>query len=307
VSKKGIRKTISHIFSHIKEQPIELVLFLCASFSIVILFLMLIFVASEGALAFSTFGVELVIGQVWDTNAGLYGAFPLIYSSVMVSIGALAIAIPLGLGTSIFVTEVVPFSIRDPIKSIIELLASIPSVIYGFIGVIFLIPTIASFFGISSGYTALAASLLLAIMAVPTIVGVSGETLSAVPKDYKEASLALGATKLQTLRHVILPIAKSGILASVMLGFGRAVGETVAVLMVAGNRAQIPVPPWNFLDPVYPITSVIAMQMGEASMYSAEYSALFGLGLILFIFTFIVNTIADIVVRREGKTGGHRK
>ena len=268
---------------------------------------MLFFVASEGALAFSNFGLELVIGQVWDTNAGLYGAFPLIFSSVMVSIGALAIAIPLGLGTSIFITEVVPFSIRDLIKSIIELLASIPSVIYGFIGIIFLVPAIASVFGISSGYTAIAASLVLAIMAVPTIVGISGETLSAVPKDYKEASLALGATKLQTLRHVILPIAKSGILSSIMLGFGRAVGETVAVLMVVGNRAQVPVPPWNFLEPVYPITSVIAMQMGEASLYSEEYSALFGLGLILFIFTFVVNTIADVVVRREGKMGGRKK
>ena len=307
MSKRNILKTILHIFSRVKEQPMELVLFLCASFSIVILFLMLLFVAREGALAFSNFGVELIIGQVWDTNANLYGAFPLIFASVMVSMGALAIAIPLGLGTSIFITEVVPFSIRDIIKSIIELLASIPSVIYGFIGIIFLIPAIASVFGITSGYTALAASLLLAIMAVPTIVGVSGETLSAVPKDYKEASLALGATKLQTLRHVILPIAKSGILASVMLGFGRAVGETVAVLMVVGNRAQIPVPPWNFLNPVYPITSVIAMQMGEASLYSAEYSALFGLGLILFIFTFIVNTTADIVVRRERKTGGRKK
>ena len=268
---------------------------------------MLIFVASQGALAFSNFGLELIIGQVWDTNAGSYGAFPLIFSSVMVSIGAVAIAIPLGLGTSIFITEVVPFSIRDIIKSIIELLASIPSVIYGFIGIIFLVPAIASVFGVTSGYTALAASIVLAIMAVPTIVGVSGETLSAVPKDYKEASLALGATKLQTLRHVILPIGKSGILASVMLGFGRAVGETVAVLMVAGNRAQIPVPPWNFLEAVYPITSVIAMQMGEASLYSAEYSALFGLGLILFIFTFIVNTAADVIVRRESRIGGRKK
>ena len=307
MSNRNLRKTILHIFSRIKDQPIELVLFFCASFSIVILFLMLLFVTREGALAFSNFGLDLIVGQVWDTNANLYGAFPLIFASVMVSTGALAIAIPLGLGTSIFITEVVPFSIRDIIKSIIELLASIPSVIYGFIGIIFLIPAIASFFGITSGYTALAASLLLAIMAVPTIVGVSGETLSAVPKDYKEASLALGATKLQTLRHVILPIAKSGILASVMLGFGRAVGETVAVLMVVGNRAQVPVPPWNFLNPVYPITCVIAMKMGEASLYSAEYSALFGLGLILFIFTFIVNTTADIVVRREVKIGGRKK
>lgn len=291
----------------IKEQPIEVVLFLCASFSIMILLLMLLFVAREGALALSKFGANFIIGQVWDTNANLYGAFPLIYSSLMVALGALAIAIPLGLGTSIFIAEILPFSLRDPIKAIIELLASIPSVIYGFIGIIFLAPLIASVFGLFSGATALAASIVLAIMSVPTIVGVSGEIISAVPKDYKEASLALGATKWQTIRNVVLPISKSGMLAGVMLGFGRAVGETVAVLMVAGNVARIPLPFYNVLAPVYPITAVMAMQMGEAAVGSLEYSALFGLGLILFIFTFIVNTLADVIVRRERKTGGAKK
>jgi len=307
VNKAAIQKTISHIFMRIKEQPIEAVLFLCASFSIIILSLMLIFVAKEGAYAFSKFGVDFIIGQVWDTNANLYGAFPLIYSSLLVALGALAIALPLGVGTSIFIAEVLPFSFRDPIKAIIELLASIPSVIYGFIGIIFLAPLLASIFGLVSGATALTASIVLAIMSVPTIVGVSGEIIAAVPKDYKEASLALGATKWQTIRNVVLPISKSGMLASVMLGFGRAVGETVAVLMVAGNVARIPVPFYNILAPVYPITAVIAMQMGEAAVGSLEYSALFGLGLILFIFTFIVNTIADFIVKRERKTGGGKK
>lgn len=282
-------------------------MFLCASFSIMILLLMLLFVAREGALALSKFGANFIIGQIWDTNANLYGAFPLIYSSLMVALGALTIAIPLGLGTSIFIAEILPFSLRDPIKAIIELLASIPSVIYGFIGIIFLAPLIASVFGLFSGATALTASIVLAIMSVPTIVGVSGEIISAVPKDYKEASFALGATKWQTIRNVVLPISKSGMLAGVMLGFGRAVGETVAVLMVAGNVARIPMPFYNVLAPVYPITSVIAMQMGEAAVGSLEYSALFGLGLILFIFTFIVNTLADVVVRRERKTGGAKK
>jgi phosphate transport system permease protein len=268
---------------------------------------MLLFVIREGFFALSTFGFDFVTNQVWDTNAHMYGALSLIYSSIMVSAGALAIAIPLGIGTSIFIAEVLPFSIRDPIKTIIELLASIPSVTYGFIGMIFLVPLIASVFGLYSGYTALTASLLLAIMVVPTIVGVSGETLVAVPKDFKEASLALGATKLQTIRHVVLPIAKSGIIASIMLGFGRAVGETVAVTMVAGNVAQLPTPLWNYLDPVYTIPSVIAIQMGEAAVGSPEYSALFGLGLILFTFTFIVNTFADVVVKRERKKGSRKK
>jgi ABC-type phosphate transport system permease subunit len=139
-------------------------------------------------------------------------------------------------------------------------------------------------------------------MSVPTIVGVSGEIISAVPKEYKEAALGLGATKWQTIKHVVLPISKSGILASVMLGFGRAIGETIAVLMVVGNVARIPTPFWNFLAPVYPITSVVAIQMAEAAVGSLEYSALFGLGLVLFIITFIANTLADAVVRgRFGK------
>lgn len=268
-------------------------------FSIVVLFLMLLFVAKEGTLAFSMFGADLILGQRWDTNSNVYGAFPLIYGSFMVVSGALVISIPLGVCTAIFIAEALPFSLRDPVKSIIELLASIPSIIYGFIGITFLAPMIASFFGLFSGATALTASIVLAIMSVPTIVGVSGEIIAAVPRDYKDAALALGATRWQTIKSVVLPLSKSGILASVMLGFGRAIGETVAVLMVAGNVARVPTPPWNYLDPVYPITAVIAMQMGEAAVGSLEYSALFGLGLILFIVAFIVNTLADIIVKKS--------
>lgn len=281
-----------------KRQPIEFALFLCASFSVVILLLMVLFVAKEGSLAFTRLGVQLILGQTWEPNSDLYGGFPLMYGSLMVVSGALVISVTLGLCTSIFIAEVLPFQLRDPIKSVIELLASIPSVIYGFIGVVFLAPLIASFFGLHSGATALTASLILAIMALPTIVGVSGETISAVPREYKEAALALGASKWQTVRNVVLPLSKSGMLASVMLGFGRAIGETVAVLMVAGNVAMVPTPPWNYLAPVYPVTAVIAMQMGEAAVGSLEYSALFGLGLILFIIAFVVNTLADVIVRK---------
>jgi len=292
-------KKLSHFFASLKSQPVEIVLFLCAAFSIVILFLMLLFVAKEGTLAFSMFGADLILGTRWDTNSNLYGAFPLIYGSFMVVCGALVISIPLGVCTAIFIAEALPFSLRDLVKSIIELLASIPSIIYGFIGITFLAPMIASFFGLFSGATALTASIVLAIMSVPTIVGVSGEIIAAVPKDYKDAAFALGATRWQTIKSVVLPLSKSGILASVMLGFGRAIGETVAVLMVAGNVAKVPTPPWNYLDPVYPITAVIAMQMGEAAVGSLEYSSLFGLGLILFIVAFIVNTLADIIVKKS--------
>jgi len=299
VETRSFQKSLPKLFMHLRSQPIELVLFLCASFSIVILLLMLIFVVMEGSLAFTRLGTQLILGQVWKTNSDLYGGFPLIYASLMIVSGALLISIPLGICTSVFIAEILPFQLRDPIKSVIELLASIPSVIYGFIGVTFLAPLIASIFGLQSGATALTASLILAIMVLPTIVGVSGETISAVPSEYKEAALALGASKWQTIRNVILPLSKSGMLASVMLGFGRAIGETVAVLMVAGNVAMVPTPPWNYLAPVYPVTAVIAMQMGEAAVGSLEYSALFGLGLILFIITFAVNTIADVIVRRR--------
>lgn len=288
-------KKISSFFVNFKSQPIEIVLFLCASFSIVILFLMLLFVAREGAYAFSKFGPDLFFGIQWNLQTNMFGGLPLLFGSLMVTFGALLIAIPLGICTAIFVSEILPFSFQDPIKSIIELLASIPSVIYGFIGLLVLVPFIASTFGLVSGQTALAASLILSVMTIPTIVSVSGEIISAVPKDYKEAAFGLGATKWQTIKSVVLPISKSGILASIMLGFGRAIGETIAVSMVAGNQAHIAS---SYLEAVYTIPSFIATHMGEAPVGSLEYSALFGLALVLLIITFIVNTLADIVVKR---------
>jgi len=294
MSKKTLSK-ISSFFVNLKSQPMTVVLFLCASFAIIILFLMLFFVAKEGAAAFSTFGLELLFGTQWNLSQKVFGGLPLLYGSIMVTFGALAIAIPIGVCTAIFVSEVLPFHLRDPIKSIIELLASIPSVIYGFIGLLIVVPFIASFFGIPSGQTALTASLMLALMTIPTIVSVSGEIISAVPKDYKEAALGLGATKWETIKTVVLPISKSGILASIMLGFGRAVGETIAVSMVAGNQAHIAT---SYLEAIYAIPAFIATHMGEAAVGSLEYSALFGLGLILLIITFIINTLADIVVKR---------
>jgi phosphate transport system permease protein len=293
-------------FSKFKKQPIELILLLCAAFSIIMLFLMLIFVAKEGALAFSMFGPDLFFGLLWDTSQDIYGGASFVFGSFMVTVGSILISVPISICTAIFIAEILPFSLKDPIKSIIELLASVPSIIYGFIGSIFLAPSIKSFFGIVSGEVALTASIILSIMTIPTIVGLSSEIIASVPKDFKEASLGLGATRWQTIKGVILPISKSGLLASIMLGFGRAIGETVAVLMVAGNVKRIPTPFWNYLDPVYTIPGVIAMQMGEAAVGSLEYSALFGLGLILFIIAFIVNTLADFVVRRSTIQGGVR-
>jgi phosphate transport system permease protein len=294
MSNKTLNK-ISSFFVSLKSQPMTVVLFLCASFSIIILFLMLFFVAREGAYAFTKFGPDLLFGMRWDLESNKFGGFPLLFGSLMVTFGALVIAIPIGVSTAIFVSEVLPFYLRDPIKSIIELLASIPSVLYGFIGLLIVVPLIADIFGLPSGQIALTASLLLSLMTIPTIVSVSGEIISAVPKDYKEAALGLGATKWETIKSVVLPIAKSGILASIMLGFGRAIGETIAVSMISGNQAHVAT---SYLDAVYTIPAFIATHMGEAAVGSLEYSALFGLGLILLIITFIVNTFADVVVKR---------
>jgi phosphate transport system permease protein len=294
MSSKRLSK-ISSLFVNLKSHPMEIILFLCAAFAIIILLLMTFFVAGEGVLAFSRFGGDLFFGMRWDLKTSLFGGLPLLFGSLMVTFGALVIAIPIGICTAIFISEILPFHLRDPIKSIIELLASIPSVIYGFIGLLVVVPFLASTFGLVSGQTALTASLILAIMTIPTIVSVSGETISAVPKEYKEAALGIGATKWETIKTVVLPISKSGILASIMLGFGRAIGETIAVSMVAGNQAQIPS---SYLEAVYTIPAFIATNMGAAPVGSLEYSALFGLGLILFIITFAVNTLADIVVKR---------
>ncbi len=299
MSNKTLKK-LSFFFSNLKSQPMTVVLFVCASISIVILFLMLFFVAREGALAFSQFGPDLLLGMQWNLGTETFGGFPLLFGSLMITFGALLIAIPIGVCTAIFVSEVLPFYLRDPIKSIIELLASIPSVIYGFIGLLLVVPFISDFFGIPSGQTALTASLILSLMTIPTIVSVSGEIISAVPKSFKEAALGLGATKWETIKTIVLPISKSGILASIMLGFGRAIGETIAVSMVAGNQAHVAN---SFLESVYTIPSFIATHMGEAAVGSLEYSALFGLGLILLIITFLVNTLADVVVKRGVQHG----
>jgi len=201
VETRSFQKCLPKLFMHLRSQPIEFVLFLCASLSVVALILMLLFVVMEGSLAFTRLGTQLILGLRWETNSDLYGGFPLIYGSLMVVSGAFLIAVPLGVCTSIFIAEVLPFQLRDSIKSVLELLASIPSVIYGFIGVTFLTPLVASIFGLQSGATALTASLILAIMALPTIVGVSGETISAVPSEYKEAAFAHSQPALDRNRN----------------------------------------------------------------------------------------------------------
>ena len=286
---------------HIKDK-VEIILFMTASASVLILFLIIVFVFEEGVPAFANIGLSnFLFGRRWAPYYKSFGAFPLLYGSLMIVFGSLVISVPLGIFTALFLAEYVPRWLGDLLKPIIELLAAIPSIVYGFFGFVFLAPRIMEFFDFSFGKTALTASVILSMMTVPTIVSISSEVISSVPKEYRKASLALGATKWKTLKSVVLPTAKPGIVASILLAFGRAIGETVAVLMVCGLVPEIPSPPWNYFEPVHTLTAAIALDMGEVPWGSLHYHALFGLGVILFTITFIVNTVADFIMKKAPK------
>jgi len=245
---------------------------------------------------------EFFLRARWNPTsyyAPSYGLLSQIVSSLMVTFGALLLAIPLGIATAAYIAEVASPKTREIIKPIVEILAGIPSVVVGFLGIALVGPQIARMFHLSNGLNALNGSLLLAVMALPTIISLSEDAIKAVPKSYKEASFALGASKWQTLCSVVIPSALSGIIASIMLGIGRAIGETMTVLMACGNAAAMP---HSFLDPVRTLTSTIAIELGEVPYGSTHYHALFVVALILFVMTFLVNLTAEIVMSRYQET-----
>lgn len=224
------------------------------------------------------------------------GVLPLILGTLWVSLVAILIALPIGLATAIYMAEVADSRMRNILKPVIELLAGIPSVVYGFFGLIVIVPMIQSIFNLPVGETALAGSIVLAIMALPTIITVSEDAIRNTPRSMKEASLALGANRWQTILRVVLPYSISGISAAAILGIGRAIGETMAVLMVTGNAAVIP---HSLLQPVRTIPATIAAELGEASQGGIHYKALFALGCILFILTLIINLCVEFISRRQ--------
>ena len=245
---------------------------------------------------------EFFLRARWNPTsyyAPSYGLLSQIVSSLMVTFGALLLAIPLGIATAAYIAEVASPKTREIIKPIVEILAGIPSVVVGFLGIALVGPQIARMFHLSNGLNALNGSLLLAVMALPTIISLSEDAIKAVPKSYKEASFALGASKWQTLCSVVIPSALSGIIASIMLGIGRAIGETMTVLMACGNAAAMP---HSFLDPVRTLTATIAIELGEVPYGSTHYHALFVVALILFVMTFLVNLTAEIVMSRYQET-----
>jgi phosphate transport system permease protein len=224
-----------------------------------------------------------------------FGALAMIVGSAVVASMAGLIAIPLGFGIAIYLSEGAPRMVREVLKGAIELLAGIPSIIYGFVGLFVLSPLVRDTFGLNSGLNAFTAGIVLAIMALPTVVSISDDALTAVPTEYRHASLALGATRWETALGVVVPAARTGLLAAAMLGIGRAIGETMAVLLVAGNAIVIPE---SIFDPVRTITADIAAEMGETVFGGEHYQALFALGLILFIITFTINMTADLITSR---------
>jgi len=274
--------------------------FLCAASSIIAILFITVFVGMEGLKTFFEVPLDNLLNVRWAPYYGSYGIIPLIVGSLTVVAGALLISVPLGISSAVFITQFIPKSVHDIVKAIIEILAAIPSVVYGFIGLIFISPHLISLLNVPTGKIALNGMIILSLMVIPTITSISSEIISSVPKDYIEASLALGATRWQTIRGVILPTSMPGIIASIILAFGRAIGETVAVLIVCGSVAKIPV--GNiFLNPVYPLTAAIAMYMGEAVVGSTFYHVLYTLGLFLFIITFAATTLADFIIAKYTK------
>lgn len=268
--------------------------------------LIFIFLLTEGLPAFLQVHPGNLFSTRWYPTFDLYGVLPLIAGSALVTVTAMFIAFPLGLFTAVFVREIAPNWAREILKPLIEVLAGIPSVVLGFFGMTMLAPIVREVLGAPTGLTALTGAIILAYMSLPTIISVAEDALDAVPKSYRDASLAMGATRWQTIWRVVVPSARSGILMALMLGMGRAIGETMAVMMVTGNAARMPEGLQAILKPVRTMTATIAAEMGEVAHGSTHYHVLFGIGLILFVITFLINLAVASMMFQKRSRGGLR-
>ena len=285
----------------IQEQAIGSLWFICAIFAVLTVCFILGYLFYNGYPAFVQIGLQdFLFGMVWNPTGSppSYGILSLIVGTILVMIGAMVLAVPLGIASAIFISELAGPRLRTVIKPAVELLAGIPSVVYGFFGLVVLTNWIRVSFDVPTGETWLAGSILLGIMALPTIVSVSEDAINAVPREYKEGSLAIGATGWQTISKVIIPSALSGITAAVILGIGRAIGETMAVLMVTGNAAVVPEPIWNVLSPIRTLTATLGIETGEVPIGSLHYNALFAIAVVLLIITLIINLSATFILNR---------
>jgi len=281
------------------EKFIEGWIFLAGLLAIVVLLGIIALLLKEGLPIFlDTPPWEFFFGTKWYpvSEPPTFGIMPFFVSTLWVTLVATAISVPVGVACAAYLAEVAPDKVRETVKPIIELLAGIPSVVMGFIGLMLLSPLVQSTFNLNTGLCGLSAGIMLALMSLPIIVSVSEDALRAVPDQFRQASYALGATRWETIIHVSIPAALSGITAAVMLGVGRAIGETMTVLMVAGGALAMPVSP---TEPMMPMTAAIASGIGNAVRGGLQYQALFAIGLVLFILTLAVNVIADRVLERQ--------
>lgn len=284
------------------ERLVELLIRVCGFSAIFFVFAILAFVLGSGGdfiLHRLDFAQFLGSTEWVPTSMGTkrYGTLALTVGTLSVTGLAMLIAVPFGIGAAIFVSEFTSGRSKEVLKVVLELLAAIPSVVWGFIGLVILNPVIIKVFDAPIGLNVLNGGIILGLMSVPIIVSIGEDALKAVPDSYREASLAMGASRWQTIVHVLLPAARNGLLAAVLLGVGRAIGETIAVLMATGHAVQIP---HSALDSVRTLTATIAAELGEAARGSDHYQALFAIGVLLFLLTFVVNLTADLIVRGRG-------
>ncbi len=275
--------------------------------SVLMVLLIFCFIIREAWPFFARFGVLPLFGSVqWypEAEPAEFGALALIAGSVYVTLGALIISIPVGLLAAVFLSDIVPFGVRQLIKPAIELLAAIPSVAYGFFAVLVLAPWFQNHLGLTTGTNALNASVMLAVMAIPTIISVAEDALSAVGRDLREGAYALGSTRAETLVKVVMPGARGGIMAAIILGMMRAIGETMVVWMASGNANRIPSPWWDITQSIRTITATIAGDMGECVKGSEHYHSLFALGLVLLVIIFIMNMFSEHFLALGKKKGG---
>ncbi len=285
----------------IKDILITSLIKVCGYSAIIFVGMIFVFLIKEGAPALIRVPLENFLQLRWYPIEDRFGLLPLIGGSLIVTLGAAIFSVPLGLVSAVYIAEVAPRWAREILKPLVEVLGGLPSVMLGFIGILIIVPAIRQALNLPTGLTAFTGALILGGMAIPTIVSVAEDALDAVPKTYREAALAMGATRWQTIWKVTLPAAKSGVLTAVMLGVGRAIGETMTVMMVTGNAAVFPTGFGALFKPVRTMTATIAAEMGEVASGSTHYHVLFLIGIILFLISLTVNLIAASVVFRQRK------